>query len=157
MQLTFITVGSLKEKYLSEAVDEYVKRLSPYAVFKEINCKEEKIVEESEAKIREALESEGDKILSRIPEGAKVIALCVEGKELSSAEFASLLENYGSRTGKVCFIIGSSYGLSPKVKERADFRLSFSKMTFPHQLMRVCLSEAVYRAFTICAGKKYHK
>ena len=95
--------------------------------------------------------------MARIPEGAYTIALCVEGKMLSSEALAALVGKAKDETGKLCLIIGSSYGLSPAVKAKADFRLSLSPMTFPHQLMRVILAEALYRSFTILAGKTYHK
>ncbi|MBQ9130674.1 MAG: 23S rRNA (pseudouridine(1915)-N(3))-methyltransferase RlmH, partial [Clostridia bacterium] len=104
-----------------------------------------------------ALEAEGEKILARIPKDAYVFALCVEGKELDSIALAEKIAEAGGVSGKIFFVIGSSYGLSPKVKARADFRLSVSKLTFPHQLMRVILGEALYRSLTILAGKKYHK
>ena len=154
---TLITVGSLKEEYLSAALAEYKKRLGAYARFEEINIKEERLAEESPAAISRALSAEGERILAKIPDDAYTVALCVEGKELSSEELASLVGKARDEKGKLCLIIGSSYGLSPAVKARADFRLSFSRMTFPHQLMRVILAEALYRSFTILAGKTYHK
>ncbi len=157
VKCTFITLGALKEDYLSQAVAEYKKRISAFAEVSEINLKDEKLVTESASEVAEALEKEADRILSKIPEGAYTLALCVEGKELSSEDFAALIEGVRDTTGKLCFIIGSSYGLSPRVKQRADARISFSKMTFPHGLMRAVLAEQVYRAFTILAGKKYHK
>ena len=157
-QLTFITVGSLKEDYLRAAVGEYQKRLSQFGKVEDINIKEELIKnEDDKSEIAKALEVEGGKILAAIPKGAYKIALCVEGKELSSPELATLLLKAQDEKGKIAFIIGSSYGLSPEVKQAADFKLSFSKLTFPHQLMRVILSETVYRSFTIIAGKRYHK
>ena len=157
VKCTLITLGALKEEYLSRAVEEYKKRLSTFAEITEINLKDEKLVTESPAEVAEALEKEADKILSRIPEGAYTVALCVEGKAISSEELATLVGNAKDASGKLCFIIGSSYGLSPRVKQRADARISFSKMTFPHGLMRVILAEQIYRTFTILAGKKYHK
>ena len=157
VKCTFITLGALKEDYLSQAVAEYKKRLSAFAEVTEINLKDEKLVTESPAEVTEALEKEADRILGRIPDGAYTVALCVEGKPLSSEDFASLIADARDTSGKVCFVIGSSYGLSPRVKQRANARISFSKMTFPHGLMRAILLEQVYRAFTILAGKKYHK
>lgn len=154
---TFLSVGNIKEDYLTDALTEYKKRISAYAKIDEIELKEEKLADESPARVAAALEAEADKILARIPDDAFVIALCVEGKAYSSEEFAALIGQAADRTGKIFFVIGSSYGLSPRVKARADARISFSRMTFPHQLMRVILSEQVYRAFTILAGKKYHK
>lgn len=156
-QLTFLTVGNLKEAYWRQALEEYIKRLSAFAKVDMVELKEEKLADESPSSAAKALEAEADRLLERIPEGAFTVALCVEGKQLSSEELATLVGRAQDRGGKICFIIGSSYGLSPRVKQRADMRLSFSKLTFPHQLMRVVLSEAVYRSFTILAGKKYHK
>ena len=155
--ITLITVGSLKEKYLAEALSEYKKRLAAFCRLEELELKEERLSDESPAHITAALEAEGEKILARIPEDAYVIALCVEGKQLSSEELAVRLGELTDGGRRICLVIGSSYGLSPRVKARADLRLSFSKMTFPHQLMRVILCEQVYRAFTILAGKRYHK
>jgi len=156
-QCTLITVGTLKEKYLTEALDEYKKRIGAFAKWEEINLKEERLSDESEASVAAALEAEGDKILSRIPKDAFTVALCIEGKMLSSEELAKAVGEAQARTGKLCFIIGSSYGLSSRVKARADLKLSFSRLTFPHQLVRVVLAEAIYRSFTILAGKRYHK
>lgn len=158
VQLTLISVGNLKEKYLEEAAAEYKKRLSQYAKVEEINIKEEKIKDEdNRTEIERALALEGEKILERIPEGAFTVALCVEGRQLDSVALAKKLEEQSCTQGKLCFIIGSSHGLSPKVKSAADLRLSVSELTFPHQLMRVILSEIIYRSFTIIAGKRYHK
>jgi 23S rRNA (pseudouridine1915-N3)-methyltransferase len=157
IQCTLITVGTLKEKYWTEALDEYKKRISAYAKWEEINIKEQKLADESPAAVHTALEAEADKILAKIPKDAYTVALCIEGKMLSSEELASLVEGVGNTSGKLCLIIGSSYGLSERVKARAELKLSLSRMTFPHQLARVLLAEAVYRAFTILAGKRYHK
>ena len=157
MQCTVITVGTLKEDYLSLAVAEYKKRLSAFARVEEINLKEERLSDDAPVTVEKALRAEGERILSRIPEGAYTVALCVEGKMLSSEALAALVGKAKDEKGKICLIIGSSYGLSPTVKARADFRLSLSPMTFPHQLMRVILAEALYRSFTILAGKTYHK
>ena len=156
--VTFITVGSLKEGYMREAVAEYKKRLSQYAKIDEIELKEERIAnEDNRAEIESALSKEADKILTAIPKDAYKIALCVEGKQYSSEELARLIGDGCDKSGKIAFIIGSSYGLSEKVKRECDVRLSFSKLTFPHQLMKVVLFESVYRSFTILSGKRYHK
>ena len=156
--VTIITVGTLKESYLREAVAEYKKRLSQYARVEEIELKEERINnEDNRAEIDAALSREADKILCAIPKDALKIALCVEGKQYTSEELARLIGEGNDRGGKIAFIIGSSYGLSEKVKKECDIRLSFSKLTFPHQLMKVILFESVYRSFTILAGKRYHK
>lgn len=153
-----VTVGTLKESYLTEAVAEYKKRLSQYARVEEINIKEEKIKdEESRAEIERALLMEGEKIISSLPRDSKKIALCVEGKEYDSPSFAKLLGRFIDERGKIALIIGSSHGLSEKVKAECDIRLSVSALTFPHQLMRVILYEALYRSFTILNGKRYHK
>ena len=156
-QCTFITVGTLKEKYLSDTLAEYAKRIGAFAKWEEINLKEEKLSDESPSNVAAALESEADKILAKIPKDAFVVALCIEGKMLSSEELARAVGNAVSASGKLCFIIGSSYGLSDRIKAKADLKLSFSRLTFPHQLVRVILAEAVYRSFTILSGKKYHK
>ena len=156
--ITIITVGTLKENYLKEAVAEYKKRLSQHARVDEVNIKEERIANEDDsAEIKRALEAEADKILSAIPKGAGKIALCVEGKQYDSPALASLIGRMADESGKIAIIIGSSHGLSDRVKRECDVRLSFSQLTFPHQLMRVVLYEALYRSFTILAGKKYHK
>ena len=157
VKCTLITLGALKEDYLLSAVEEYKKRISAFAEVNEINLKDEKLFTESAAEVTSVLETEADKILSRIPEGAYTVALCVEGKEYTSEAFATLLGEACDTRGKICFIIGSSYGLSERVKRRADARISFSRMTFPHGLMRAILTEQIYRAFTILKGKKYHK
>ena len=156
--ITIITVGTLKEDYLKDAVAEYKKRLSQYARVDEVNIKEEKIHNEDDpSEIRRALDAEADKILAAIPKGAGSIALCVEGKQYDSPELAALVGRMIDEGGKLALIIGSSHGLSDRVKSACQVRLSFSKLTFPHQLMRVVLFEALYRSFTILAGKKYHK
>ena len=157
-QITVITVGTLKEDYLKDAVAEYKKRLSQYARVEEINIKEERISnEDDKSEIAAALDTEAEKIISSIPKGAAKIALCVEGTQYDSPALASLIGKYNDEIGKIALIIGSSHGLSEKVKRECQIRLSVSKMTFPHQLMRVILYEALYRSFTILAGKRYHK
>ena len=157
-QITLITVGSLKEKYLTEAAAEYKKRLSLFAKCDEIELKEEKILNEDDrAEIARALDREAEKILASMPKDALKIALCVEGKEYTSEELAALVGRGVDTQGKICLVIGSSHGLSDRVKSACDVRLSFSRLTFPHQLMRVVLLEALYRSFTILAGKRYHK
>ena len=157
-QITLITVGTLKEAYLKDAVSEYKKRLSQYAKVDEVNIKEERIVnEDDQSEIKRALEIEADKILAAIPKGSGKIALCVEGKQYDSVGLAKLIGRMNDESGKIALIIGSSHGLSDRVKKECDVRLSISELTFPHQLMRVVLYEALYRSFTILAGKKYHK
>lgn len=157
-QLRIITVGTLKEDYLVKALSEYKKRLSAFAKIEEINIKEERIAnEESATDINSALKKEGEKIISAIPDGSHVVALCVEGKSMDSIELANHLGSAIDKSGKLCMIIGSSHGLADIVKARADFKFSISKLTFPHQLVRVMLYEILYRSFSIRAGKKYHK
>ena len=158
LNFTLITVGSLKEDYLRRAVAEYEKRLMAYCRPNIIELKEVKLSDSpSKSEIDSALDAEADKILSSIPQRAYKVALCVEGKQMSSEKLAATIENAAMTHSDVCFIIGSSYGLSPRVKTAADLRLSFSELTFPHQLMRVITVEAVYRAFTIIKGTRYHK
>ena len=156
--VTVISVGSLKESYLKQAVSEYKKRLSQFATVDEVELKEERISNESDkSEIARALDHEGEKILAAVPKGARIFALCIEGKQYSSEELASLVGRELDLTGKIAFIIGSSHGLAPSVKNAADTRISFSKMTFPHQLVKPMLMEAIYRSFAILSGKKYHK
>ena len=158
LNVRFITLGTLKEAYLRDAAAEYEKRLGAFCKFEMIQLKEERLSDDpSQNEINTALERESEKIFAQIPPRAYVVAMCVEGKELSSPELADKLDEVANRTSDVCFIIGSSFGLSDAVKKRADLRLSVSKLTFPHQLMRVVLLEAVYRAFNIQKGTKYHK
>ena len=158
IQLTLVSVGTLKEAYLKDAVAEYKKRLSQYARVEEINIKEEAIKNEDDsAEIKRALDAEADKIIAAMPKDAYKIALCVEGKQFTSPELAKIISDASDATGKIALVIGSSHGLSEKVKSECKLRLSVSKLTFPHQLMRVILTEALYRSFTIIAGKKYHK
>ena len=157
-RVTLITVGTLKEPYLVSAADEYKKRLPAFCDFREVTLSEEKIADETDTRaVGAALFREGEKILAALPPSTPLVALCVEGKELSSEEFAGTVGRLGDGSGTLAFVIGSSHGLSPAVKERAALKLSFSKMTFPHQLMRVVFLEQLYRSYTIRAGKKYHK
>lgn len=159
MNISIITVGKLKEKYLKQGIEEYVKRLSVYAKIEIIEVPDEKAPEElSEAEMLQVKKKEGERILAKINPDAHVIALAIEGKMKSSEELASSLDKlatYGK--SKVAFIIGGSLGLSQEVLQRADEKLSFSKMTFPHQLMKLILVEQIYRAFRINRGEPYHK
>ena len=156
-RVTLITIGTLKESYLREAAKEYKTRLSAFCDLKEVNLPEERIADEDDPRaVSAALSREGEKVLASVPKGTPLIALCVEGKELSSEEFADALGRYGDAGGSLAFVIGSSHGLSQAVKEKAVLKLSYSKMTFPHQLMRVLFLESLYRASAIRAGKKYH-
>lgn len=158
LNVNIICVGSLKEKFFTDAVNEYKKRLSRYCKFSIVELTEEKINDqETQAQIDKTLTKEGERILSKVGKSDYVIAMCIEGKELSSVQLSQKLSDISMTTGTVDFIIGGSWGLSDEVKRRADFKLSVSKMTFPHQLFRVMLCEQIYRAFTISANAKYHK
>ena len=158
LNVKLITLGTLKEAYLRDAAAEYEKRLGAFCRFELLQLKEERLSDDpSESEIKNALSKESEKILALIPARAYVVAMCVEGKQLTSPELAEKLDEISSRTSDVCFIIGSSFGLADAVKQRADLRLSVSKLTFPHQLMRVILLETVYRAFNIHKGTRYHK
>jgi 23S rRNA (pseudouridine1915-N3)-methyltransferase len=158
LNVKFITLGTLKEGYLREAAAEYEKRLGGFCRFEMVQLKEERLSDQpSENEIKNALDKESAKIFAEIPSRAYVVAMCVEGKQCSSEELAEKLDEISARSSDICFIIGSSFGLADTVKQRADMRLSVSKLTFPHQLMRVILLEAVYRAFNIQKGTKYHK
>lgn len=157
--VTILCVGRLKERFFSDAAAEYVKRLGRFCKLQIIEVKDEPTPDRPSEKERTAvLEKEGARILEKLPRQAYAVALCVEGKQLQSEAFAEMLGRIFT-TGKnhVVFVIGGSMGLSDAVKERADLRLGFSEMTFPHQLMRVILLEQVYRAYCIRAGSPYHK
>jgi len=160
-KINIIYAGGIKnqEKYYQDAVDEYIKRLSRDFRITNIKIKEERIPENpSENETATALKSEGKKIIEKINNNSYKIALCIEGKKLSSEQFFTLLySDKAINAQSVDFIIGSSHGLSDEVKKSADYLLSMSDMTFPHRLARVMLMEQIYRAFTIEAGKKYHK
>ncbi len=157
VRINVITVGTLKEKYLTQAVAEYAKRLGRFAKIQVWELSEAYLPPSpSEADVQKALEREADAILKKLsPEGTH-IALCVEGKMKSSEEFAAMIDTAASR-GAIDLVIGSSHGLSERVKQACAIRLSFSPMTFPHQLMRVMLFEQLYRAFKILRGENYHK
>lgn len=157
--VTVIAVGKIKEKFLVSAIEEYAKRLSAYCRFEIVEVKDEKTPENpTETEKAMVLDREAERILQKIPKGAKVISLCVEGKQMTSESFADMIaESTVSGVSKLVFVIGGSMGLSDKVKEISHLRLGFSKMTFPHMLMRVILAEQIYRGFTIISGKTYHK
>lgn len=158
IKVTFIALGKLKEKYLRDAVDEYAKRLSGYCKLDIVELSPINLPEKpSQSEIDSALLKEAEMIEKRIPENSIVTALCVEGKSLSSEQLADFVLKNTNSGKNMCFIIGSSYGLSEAVKQRADLKLSLSAMTFPHQLFRVMLLEQIYRAFKINEGSTYHK
>lgn len=157
-RLTIISVGTLKEDYLRAAVAEYEKRLAAFCRVENVTLKEERIPnEEDETAIRAALRAEGERILARIPAGAYTMALCIEGSMPDSTTLAEQIGRAVDSCGKLCLIIGSSHGLDERVKQAAAARLSFSRLTFPHQLMRVLVLEATYRSFQILSGGHYHK
>ncbi|MBO5416659.1 MAG: 23S rRNA (pseudouridine(1915)-N(3))-methyltransferase RlmH [Clostridia bacterium] len=158
LSVKIISVGTLKESYLREAVAEYSKRLSAYCKLSVVQLKETRLPDSpSEKEIDAALEDEAKAILSELSPRSYKIAMCVEGKQLSSEKLAEKLDTVSNTHSEVCFVIGSSHGLSDKVKSACDMRLSVSEMTFPHQLLRVMLLEGIYRAFNIISGTKYHK
>ena len=153
-----ITLGTLKEVYWRDAAAEYEKRLGAFCRFELVQLKEERLAENpSEGELRRALDKEAEKILAQIPQKAYRVALCVEGKQLSSEELAARLEEISESHGELCLIIGSSFGLAESVKNACHMRLSVSRLTFPHQLMRVLLLETVDRSFNIMKGTRYHK
>lgn len=158
LNVNIICVGNLKEKFFTDALSEYKKRLGRYCKFDVVELPEEKIADNvTQSQIDKTLKKEGEKILSKIGKSDFVVAMCIEGKQLSSEELARKLEDISLTNSTVNFVIGGSWGLSDDVKKRADMRLSVSKMTFPHQLFRVMLAEQIYRAFSITANAKYHK
>ncbi len=158
IHVTIITVGNLKEAYWRDAVAEYEKRLSAFCKPEIIQLKEAKLPQDPrDTEIEAALEDEGKRILAAIPPRSYLITLCIEGKQFSSEALAKKLDGVLSGTGELCLIIGSSHGLSPTVKAASQLKLSFSELTFPHQMMRVLLLEALYRCFSILHGSKYHK
>ena len=158
MKITIIGVGKIKEKYFTDAIKEYSKRLSRFCQIEIIEVNDEKIPENaSEKEMEKIKEKEGKGILSKIKDGAYVVTLCIEGKELSSEELAKKIEAISMQSSNIVFVIGGSLGLSDEVKNASSLRLSFGKMTLPHQLMRVVLLEQIYRAFKINNSENYHK
>lgn len=159
LKIDIITLGSLSEPHWKSACDEYKKRLSGKATVTETQLKEEKLSRDpSPAEIEKALAAEAERIIEKIPKKAYVVPMCIEGKQFSSEALAAKLDSAVlSGKSSICFIIGSSHGLSDKVKALADLKLSMSELTFPHQLARVMLYETVYRCISILSGSKYHK
>ena len=158
MNINIICLGKLKENYLKEAISEYTKRLSRFTNINIIELPDQKIPEKSNSKIEEKiLEKEGDMILSKIKEDSYVIAMCIEGTLISSENLAQTMDTLAQTKNNISFIIGGSLGLSDKIKKRADIKISFGRITLPHQLMRVILCEQIYRAFKINANETYHK
>lgn len=159
MEITILSVGKLKEKYLKNGIQEYAKRLGVYTKFKIVEVADEKAPEQmSEAEMELVKIKEGKRILSKISEQAYVFALAIEGSEISSEKFAEDIEQlmiHGK--SKIVFVIGGSLGLSDEVIQRSNTQVSFGKMTYPHQLMRLILTEQIYRAFRIMRNEPYHK
>ena len=150
--IKIITVGTIKEKYLKEAIEDYMKRLTKYTTIEIIEVKDEGLVEETKA-----IQLEKEKIEKYIGPRDYVVTLEIEGKQLTSPELAEKIDQIQIESSNITFIIGGSYGLSSEIKQKAKLHLSFSKMTFPHQLFRVLLLEQIYRAFKILNNEKYHK
>ena len=158
LSIKIYVTGTLKEQYYKDAIAGYKKRLNAYCKLEIIEYKEYKLPENpSEKQIAQALELEGQRILADISPRAYKIAMCVEGKQLSSEEFAQRLDDVATSHGEVAIIVGSSFGLSDEVKRASDFRMSVSKMTLTHQMLRVWLVEIIYRCLSITHGGKYHK
>ena len=159
MNITVICVGKIKEKYLKSAIDEYVKRLSRYCKLNIVELADEKTPDNASEKEELLIkEKEGEAILKNIKDNMLVIALDLKGNMLSSEELSNYIKDLGIRgESNIAFVIGGSLGLSKGVLERANYKLCFSKMTFPHQLFRVMLLEQVYRGFRIISGEPYHK
>lgn len=159
MKVTIVTVGKIKEKYLKDAIAEYSKRLSKYCKLEIIEVADEKTPDNASAVVEEQIRAkEAERILKYVKEDAYVITLEIHGKQLTSEELADKIEKLGVQgTSHIMLIIGGSIGLGEEVLKRSDFALSFSKMTFPHQLMRVILLEQIYRSYRIISGEPYHK
>jgi len=158
MKITIVCAGKLKEKYLQAGIAEFLKRLKPFAQVEIREIHEEKMPETpSEAEKQQVLTREGEKLLRLVPEGSYLFVLDVYGEELASEELAARLDRLalGGRSN-LTFLIGGAFGLSPAVRQAADLRLSFSRMTFTHQMVRLLLVEQIYRAFKISRGEKYH-
>ena len=159
MRITVVCVGKIKEKFYVQAVEEYAKRLSRYCKLDFVELADEKTPENAGENMKALIkEKEGDRILCALKADAFVIALAIEGSMLDSVQFSKKLERLAvDSVSHIMFVIGGSLGLDTRVLERADYKLSFSKMTFPHQLMRVVLLEQIYRGYRIMKGEPYHK
>jgi len=159
LNIIVIAVGKIKEKFYVQAIAEYTKRLSRYCNLTTIEVPDEKAPENlSNADMLNIIDKEGKKIIARIPSGATVITLEIEGKQMTSVDFSKEIESFALKgQSQLCFIIGGSLGLSQEIKNISQLKLSFSKMTFPHQLFRVMLLEQIYRGFRILKNEPYHK
>lgn len=158
MKITIVTAGKIKEKYLTLGIQEFLKRLGPYATVKIVEINEEKMKDNpSEAEKKQVLTAEGQRLLKQVPEGSYLFVLDVYGKTVSSEELASKIQALGlAGRSNLTFLIGGAFGLSQEVRQAADFKISFSPMTFTHQMVRLLLVEQIYRAFKINRGEKYH-
>lgn len=158
MNINIISVGKIKEKYFTAAIEEYSKRLSRFVKLSIIEVPDEKIPDNASKKEMDIiLEKEGSKILAKIPDNSFIITLCIEGREMTSEELAKNIAGISMTSSNITFIIGGSLGLCGAVKKQSKLRLSFGRMTLPHQLMRVVLLEQIYRAFKINNNESYHK
>ena len=159
MKITLLTVGKIKEKYLKDAIAEYSKRLSKYCKLEIIEVADEKTPDNASEVVENVIrDKEGERLLKYVKNDAFVITLEIKGKMMTSEELAEKIDTLGIRgVSHIMFIIGGSIGLGEDVIKRSDFALSFSKMTFPHQLMRVILLEQIYRSYRIISGEPYHK
>ncbi len=159
MKISILTVGKIIEKYLSDAISEYSKRLGRFCILEIIQVQDEKETERSsDAQKKQIIEKEADRLLPFINDDSYIIALAIDGRSLTSEGFAEKINSLGiNGKSHITFIIGGSLGLSPRLLAKSDYRLSFSAMTFPHQLMRVILLEQIYRGFRIIHHEPYHK
>lgn len=159
MKISIVCIGKIKEKFFRDAIDEYSKRLSRFCKLEIVELADEKIPDGASDKVEEQIKTtEGERILKAVPDSAYMILLAIKGEELTSEALADKISKLGiGGESHICFVIGGSLGTSDAVYKRADYKLSFSKMTFPHQLMRVVLLEQVYRAYKINAREPYHK
>lgn len=159
MKITVITVGKIKEKYLKDAIAEYTKRLSKYCKLEIVEVADEKTPDHVSETVEDAIRAkEAERILKYVKDDAHIITLEIQGKQLTSEELAEKIEKLGVQgTSHIIFIIGGSIGIGEEVLQKSNFALSFSKMTFPHQLMRVILLEQIYRSYRIISGEPYHK
>lgn len=158
MKITIVTAGKIKEKYLTDGIKEFLKRLTPYANVKIIEISEERMPDApSDAEKTAVLAREGERLLKQVPTGSRLIVLDVAGKSISSEELSAHIDKLGVQgTSHLTFLIGGAFGLSDQVRSMADERISFSRMTFTHQMIRLLLVEQIYRAFKISRGEKYH-
>lgn len=159
MNITVVSVGKIKDKFMISGIKEYSKRLSRYCKLKLVEVDDEKAPENlSEAEMEIVKAKEGDRILSKVSDSTYIVALVIEGEQISSEELSSKIDNLALRgNSDITFIIGGSLGLSKDIINKSNYKLSFSKMTFPHQLMKMILLEQIYRAFRISRGEPYHK